>query len=132
MLAKEEGVPYMTVYRLATGESFKKLGSAVVARGDKVKMTPEVRAWIVDVKQRKSWTNTKIAAKCEVSSATVARVLFEERLLLAMRVQSLFMTSGNHLLAKKKHDLNDFQIQSLMELASAKVPSKKLKAQLEE
>jgi hypothetical protein len=131
-IAEDEGLPYMTVYRLGTGGSYRKLGPALVERSTKVKITPERRAWIVDVKKRKNWTNVRIAEKLQVTSATVARVLLEERLVLAARVQAMFLSSGSNAAARKKFGLNPIEVESLIELAAERPIPEKLKDRLEE
>lgn len=131
-IAETEGLPYMTVYRLGTGDSYKKLGPAPVARAVKLKITPELREWVVSVKKRKNWTNVRIAAKLGVTSATVARVLLEERLVLAARVQSMFLSSGSNAAARKKFGLNPIEVDSLIELAASRPVPEKLKERLEE
>lgn len=122
----------MTVYRIATGESFKQLGPAVIERTAKEKITPEIRAWILDVKKRKNWSNVRLAKKLGVTAATIARVLLEERMLLAARVQSMFLSSGSNKAARDKFGLNKFEVESLLTLATERPVAGKLKERLQE
>jgi hypothetical protein len=131
-IAKREGLPYMTVYRLATGESFKKLGSAPVERASKTKITPEIRAWIMDVKKRKNWTNVRLARKLSVTPITIARIIMEERMVLAARVQSMFLSSGSNSAARKSFGLNNIEVEALLALATERPLPEKLKGRIEE
>lgn len=131
-IATDEKLPYITVYRLATGESYKKLGAALKARSKKLKLTPDLRSWIVDVKKRKNWTHGRIGAKVGVTATTIGRVLDEERRLLAARVQSLCLSSGSNAAARTKYRLTQFEVEALLEMANEKPIPLKLKKQLEE
>lgn len=110
----------MTVYRVSEHR-----------RSTKEKITDEIRNWILSVKKRKQWTNTRIAAKIGVTSVTIARVLQEDRAILAARCQAMLLSSGSNAAARAKYGLSKAEIAVLLETKHEKPLSSRAKAILE-
>ena len=123
-VSKDLDLGYMAVYKLGTGETHKAAtgGARTIAKRE-AKVTPERRDWAWKM-QKKGWKNSKIAKSLEVSETTVYRILADAKLLLAHRVQRMFLSSGSHEAAMRAYKLRGADVEELIEMASTPLPKR--------
>ncbi len=86
-------VGYMAVYKIATGKTWKSLtgGKRLIAER-KPRIRKKHREFVALAKSRKK-TNASIARKLKVSETTVARIVLDNKLVLAHKLRAAMLTA---------------------------------------
>ena len=95
-LAEEDDVGYMTIYKIATGVTWKKVkprGRLIGNRDYSERREVPLKRCekIALIKIRKKVPNTKIAAKIDVSESTIQRAVITGRAALAVRLEAAIL-----------------------------------------
>lgn len=119
VVATAEGLPYMVVYRIATGQTWKSVRTTAAKPGRLIperqtKLTKEIRDKVYASKRATGRTNIRIAKAMGLSETMVARAVADGRALLAARVQRLLLTSGEHEVAMTRYGLTLDEVESLV------------------
>lgn len=126
-VARAEGLPYMLVYKIAAGITWKDVkvrGTPPPVEGGRwiQKRTPTystaLRDRVYALKRKAKVSNARLARKLELSETMVARAVREGEALLAARVQRLLLTSGRHDVAMEQYDLSLEEAERLVAVAS--------------
>lgn len=133
-VAKAESLPYMVVYRIATGETWQSVdGQAYRTIPNRVKqLTPELRDQIYMEKRGSGESNAKVAASLGLSESMVARAVRDARILLAARVQRLRLTSGDDDMAISQYGLSPEEADELVAWATDNDVPEHLRSELSE
>lgn len=140
VVASDMGLPYMVVYKISTGQTWKSVrptGGKVappgrITPGREMALSPEKRDMVYAEKRRTNATNGALAAHFGVSESSIARAVRDARALLAARVQRLNITSGNNDVAMEMYGLTSQEADQLLELASGQQLSPRLARELSE
>jgi len=94
-VAKVLDIGYMSVYKIATGKTWKSLTGGTRLIGERTtRIGPKHREYVRKAKQ-KGKTNAFIARKLNVSETTVARLVRDNDLIDAHRLRSAVLSSGD-------------------------------------
>lgn len=129
-------LPYMIVYRIAVGATWKHVNvRGVESKGKRSiprrtpRLTPTLRDSIYGNKRVWSVSNADVAKRMALAESMVARAVRDGRALMAARVQRLLMTSGSNDLAVERYGLSTGELDALLALASTQVLPNHLKAE---
>lgn len=116
-LAEEHDVGYMTIYKIATGVTWKKVkprGRLIGNRdySDRREVPLKRCEKIATIKIRKKVPNTKIAEKIGVSESTVQRAVAIGRAALAVRLEAAIL-DGTIRKFKKRTGISDDEAKRL-------------------
>lgn len=107
-VAKKYKVSYQTVYRIATGETWKEIEPAGPVNVIKGKRGPKRRLsiklqYLLWKKRRAGVSAAILAEKTGLSESSVRRLIYEFELILCHRISQLQLTSGSYEPANRKY-----------------------------
>lgn len=130
-VANALGVGYMAVYKIAIGKTWKGLtGGKRLIAARKPRIRKKHRDFVALAKARNK-TNASIARKLGVSETTVARLVSDNKLILAHRLREAVMTSGSEDAAARAIGVKPRDAETLLLLAAKPLP-RRLREFLEE
>lgn len=137
VVAAQMGLPYMVVYKLAIGQTWKHVvvdgvsdGRLIGQRG--LRMTKELRDKMFKAKQTKGVTNERLAKLHRMSETMVAKAMRDARALLAARVHRTLLTSGNNDVAVEQFGVTSAEADELVTYAIDNPLPERLRAELED
>ena len=137
-VARLTGLPYQTVYRIATGETWRELAPAGPVhdvkhetRGPrrKVGLKTQHLMWR---KRRGGATVAAVSERTGVSESSVRRLVSEFELMLCHRVSQLQLTAGSYEPAKRKYGIPRTEAQQMDERAVTEPLPARLRSILDE
>lgn len=125
-IADEHHVGYMTIYKIATGATWKTVkprGRLIGTRDySSTRTLPVAKCEAVALlKLRKRLSNAKIAAKLRVSESTVRRADVFGNVALGLRLHQ-HMVRGTLKAAQMRMELTDDEVEDLIRLSKKNVP----------
>jgi DNA-binding CsgD family transcriptional regulator len=125
-IAKEHRVGYMTIYKIATGVTWKTIkprGRLIGTRDySSVRSLPLAKCQAIAlVKIRKRLSNRRIGLKLGVSESTVRRAIDHGRAILGIRLHQ-HMVRGTLKSAQHRMELTDDEVEDLIRASKKNVP----------
>lgn len=125
-LADEHGVGYMTIYKIATGATWKtiKPRGRLIGERDYLAtraLPPAKCEAIALVKLRKRLSNAKIGRKLRVSESTIRRAAEAGYAMLGLRLHK-HMVQGTLKAAQLRMELTDDEVEDLIRASKKNVP----------
>jgi len=123
--------PYMVVYRIAIGETWKgsKKTGERISPARQLVLTAELRYRIWSAKRSTGASNAKLAKALRLSESMVARAVQDGRALTAYRAQRLMLTSGDLSMAMERYSLTMEEAEAMVTWASEHELPKHLQAE---
>lgn len=138
-VADTEQLPYMVVYKIATGVTWKHVvvegieavdGNRLVAKREVV-LSSAARDKLYTAKRQSGASNATLARASGLSESMVARAVREAHALLAAKVQRYLLTSGSHNAACEQFGLTPDEAECMVAYASSYSLSERLSKELE-
>lgn len=137
-VARVAGLPYQTVYRISTGETWRELAPAGPVhdvkrevRGPRRRVTLKIQ-YVMWSKRRAGVHVSAISERTGVSESSVRRLVAEFELLLCHRISQLQLTAGSYEPAKRKYGIPRTEAQRMDERAVSEPLPARLQSTLDE
>ena len=129
-IAREAGVGYMAIYKIATGETWNNGEGRMIAKRARG-LSPKKRDKMYVLKRQKGVCNTRLAEAARVSESTVARGMRDAHAVLAARAHRMLLTSGGHEAAMKRYGLTRTETEELVTYSATHALPKHLESEVD-
>lgn len=130
-VAKTLGIGYMSVYKIATGKTWKSItGGARLIGNRTTRMGPKHREYVRKAKE-KNKSNAFISRKLGISETTVARLVRDNELLDAHRLRAAVLSSGDQDTAARSIGVRPREAEAILLFAAKNPLPKRLQGYLD-